>query len=163
MAETKPQGIKRNDPDPRPVEGATNRVAVQGQDPDKHYVYVSMAADPTMNPETYRSIGYNFTQYDPDGPIPTYGYNPDRKQGDKVESFGMVLMECSKEHKARLDQQGAPGAGGGQQWADQVQAKIRQRDMLDETEPMTAVERAKMRGITTGKRYGGDSRSQWEF
>ena len=158
-----PQGVKRNDPDPRPVEGAINRVAVTGQDPDKHYVYVSTVNDPTMSPATYRSMGYKFTQYDPDGAQPVYGYNEDLKQGDRVESFGMVLMECSKEHKAKLDQEGCVGQGGGQQWADQVESKIPQRDMADETEPMSPIERAKMRGIVTGKRYGGDTRSNWEF
>lgn len=161
--QNQPQGVKRNDPDPRPVEGAINRAAVAGQDPDKHYVYVSTVNDPTMSPATYRSMGYHFTQYDPDGAQPVYGYNDGLKQGDRIESFGMVLMECSKEHKAKLDREGCMGQGGGQQWADKVEATIRQRDIADETEPMTAIERAKMRGIVTGKRYGGDSRSQWEF
>jgi hypothetical protein len=90
------------------------------------------------------------------------GYH-ELKQGDKIESMGMVLMECSKEHKSRLDQEGAPNMGGGQQWADRVCETIRKRDIGDETEPMTAQDRARMRGIVTGKRYAGDDRSQWEF
>lgn len=150
-----PQGIKRNDPDPRPVEGATNRVDLAGKDPGKHYVWVSTVNDPTMNPGSYRSMGYQFVQYDKDAEQPVLGYNEDLKQGDRIEAFGMVLMECSKEHKAMLDAKG-------QEWADRVESTIRQKDIADETEPMSPAERAKMRGIVT-KRYGGDSRSQWEF
>lgn len=149
------QSIKRNDPDPRPVEGTLNRVSVSGQDPDKHYVWVSSANDPTMNPGSYRNMGYQFTQYDPDSAQPVMGYNEDIKQGDRMEAFGCVLMECSKEHKAMLDAKG-------QKWADNVCDAIKRRDIADDTEPMSAIDRAKMRGIVT-KRYGGDDRSQWEF
>lgn len=149
-----PQGIKRNDPDPRPVEGATNRVAVQGQDPDKHYVWVSTVNDPTMNPGSYKSMGYQFVQYDPAEEQPSLGYQ-ELKQGDRIEAFGMVLMQCSKEHKEKLDAKG-------QKWADTVCDAIKRRDIGDETEPLTANQRAQMRGITT-RRYGGDDRSNWEF
>lgn len=149
-----PQGIKRNDPDPRPVEGATNRVDLSGKDPEKHYVWVSTVNDPTLNPGSYRNMGYQFSQYDPDGAQPVLGFQ-ELKQGDKIESFGMVLMECSKEHKQMLDTKG-------QKWADQVCDAIKRRDIADETEPMTAQDRAKMRGIVS-KRYGGDDRTQWEF
>lgn len=150
------KGIKRNDPDPRPVEGSLNRVAVSGKDPTKHYVWVSEVNDPTMNPGSYLSQGYSFTQHDPDGANPVMGYNPNLKQGDHLKSFGCVLMECPLEHKAKLDAEG-------QKWADRIQDTIRRRDVIDETEPMTANERARMRGITTGRRYAGDSREQWEF
>lgn len=148
--------IRRNDPDPRPVEGTTNRVAVEGMDPDKHYVWVSTVNDPTMNPGSYKSNGYHFSQYDPAEEKPTLGYQENLKQGDRIEAFGMVLMECSKEHKAQLDT-------AGQQWADRVSDNIRRRDIIDETEPLTAAQRASMRGITTGRRYGGDDRDKWSF
>lgn len=149
------KGIKRNDPDPRPVEGATNRVHVAGQDPDKHYVWVSKVDDPTMNPGSYRSMGYDFVQYDPDQEQPMLGFNEQLKQGDRIESFGMILMSCSKEHKAKLD-------AVGQKWADGICDAIKRRDLSDGDEPMTPNERARMRGIVT-KRYGGDDRSNWEF
>lgn len=152
--EKKPQGVKRNDPEPRPVEGAINRVAVEGQDPDTHYVWVSTVNDPTLNPGSYRAMGYQFSQYDPDGAQPVLGYQ-EMKQGDRMEAFGMVLMQCSKEHKAKLD-------SAGQQWANKVCETIKRRDIADETEPMTAADRARMRGIVS-KRYGGDDRSSWEF
>jgi len=161
--EKKPQGIKRSDPDPRPVEGALNRVAVTGQDPDKHYVWVSEVNDPTMNPGSYRAMGYRFTQFDPGEEQPVLGYNPDVKQGDHIKAFGCVLMECSKEQKAKIDAEGAPGMGGGQRWADRVCESIKRRDIIDETEPLTAAERAAMMGIRTGKRYAGDDRERWSF
>jgi hypothetical protein len=152
---SKPQGIKRSDPDPRPVEGATNRVAVAGKDPNKHYVWVSETNDPTMNPGSYLSTGYQFTQHDPDGANPVMGYNPNLKQGDHLKSFGCVLMECSIEHKAELDR-------GGQEWANKMEHAIKRREVLDETEPLSAIERAKMSGITT-RRYAGDTRENWGF
>ena len=155
MSEEKPRGIKRNDPDPRPVEGALNRVAVSGKDPNTHYVWVSETNDPTMNPGSYLSMGYRFTQHDPDGANPVLGYNPNLKQGDHLKSFGCVLMECSMEHKRALDAQG-------QQWADRVEKTIRRSEILDETEPLSANERAKLSGITT-RRYGGDTRENWGF
>lgn len=157
MAEAnKPQGIKRNDPDPRPVEGVTNKVHVAGQDPDKHYVWVSKIDDPTMNPGSYRSMGYEFVQYDPDQEQPMLGFNEKLAQGDRIESFGMILMQCSKEHKAKLDAKG-------QQWADNVCDAIKRRDLSDgDDATMTPNERARVRGIVS-KRYGGDDRSAWEF
>jgi hypothetical protein len=156
VQQTKQQGVKRNDPDPRPVEGATNRVDVAGKDPGKHYVWVSTVNDPTLNPGSYRSRGYKFSEYDPDGVQPALGFDDTRKAGDRIEAFGMVLMECSLEHQAKLDAEG-------QAWANKVESVIRHKDVSDETEAMSPAERAKMRGITTGKRYGGDNRAQWEF
>jgi hypothetical protein len=149
------QSIKRNDPDPRPVEGTLNRVAVAGQDPDKHYVWVSTVNDPTMNPGSYRSMGYKFTEYDPDGAQPALGYQENLKPGDRMEAFGMVLMECSKEHKRQIET-------NGQKWADNVCNAIKRRDIIDDTEPLTAADKAKMRGIVT-RRYGGDDRENWGF
>lgn len=157
-----PKGIKRNDPDPRPVEGAMNRVAVQGKDPNKHYVWVSEANDPTLNPGSYLSVGYQMSQYDKDEAMPVLGYNPGLKQGDHMKAFGCVLMECSLERKAQLDEEGAPGAGLGQKWARQIESTIRSKDLLDNDEPMSPIERAKSRGIVT-KRYGGDDRQNWGF
>ncbi len=108
-----------------------------------------------MNPGSYKSQGYQFTQYDPDGAQPVLGYQENLKQGDRMEAFGCVLMECSKEHKQRLD-------AAGQQWADKVVDVIRRRDIVDDTEPMSAAEKARMRGIVT-KRYAGDDRQEWGF
>jgi hypothetical protein len=149
------KGIKRSDPDPRPVEGSLNRVAVAGKDPTKHYVWVSEVNDPTMNPGSYLSMGYRFTQHDPDGANPVLGYNPNLKQGDHLKSFGCVLMECDLEHKAAIEKQG-------QAWADKMVNTIRHREVVDEVEPLDKIERAKMRGITT-RRYGGDDRERWGF
>ncbi len=153
---SKPQGVKRNDPDPRPVDGALPRVAIDGKDPNKHYVWVSNVNDPTMNPGSYLAQGYKFSQYDgPDSTQPVLGYNPDLKQGDRMQAFGATLMECTLEHKEKLD-------AVGQKWADRVVETIQRRDIADETEPLTKAQRAAMRGIVT-KRYGGDDRAAWEF
>lgn len=148
------KGIKRSDPEPRPVDGLLNRVAVEGQDPGKHYVWVSQVNNLSMNPGYYRSLGYQFSQYDPDEAQPVLGYE-EMKQGDRMQSNGMILMECTLEHKAMLDAEG-------QKKADRIEDTIKRRDVLDSEEPMTAIERAKMRGIVT-RRYGGDDREHWGF
>ena len=132
-----------------------NRVAVAGKDPTKHYVWVSEVNDPTMNPGSYLSQGYRFTQHDPDGANPVLGYNPELKQGDHLKSFGCVLMEIDAELKAEREAQG-------QAWADKIQAAIKTRDVMDETEPMSKIDRARMGGITS-RRYGGDNREAWGF
>lgn len=163
-AETRPKGIKRNDPEPRPVEGTLNRVALTGKEPGKHYVWVSEVNNLALSPATYLSMGYRFTQYDPDGAQPAVlGWNPDLKQGDQVRGHGCILMEIDSERHAEIVQKGAPGAGQGQQWADQLQERIRrQEEMRDPDEPRSAAEQARVRGIRTGS-YADDSRRTWSF
>lgn len=164
MAEDKPKGIKRNDPDPRPVEGTLSRVALTGKDPTKHYVWVSEVNNISLNPQSYLSMGYRFTQYDRDAELPAaLGWNPDMKQGDQMRGHGCVLMEIDQERHAELVQNGAPGAGSGQRWADAIQQHIRnQEELRDPEEPRSAAETAKTRGIRTGS-YGDDSRRNWSF
>lgn len=162
--ETRPKGIKRNDPEPRPVEGTLNRVSVSGKDPTKRYVWVSEVNNLALSPATYLSMGYRFTQYDKDAEQPAVlGWNPDLKQGDQLRGHGNVLMEIDAERYDQIVREGAPGAGQGQKWADQVQRRIQNREELrDPEEPMSAAEQARVRGIRTGS-YGDDSRSSWGF
>lgn len=163
--ETKrPKAIKRNDPDPRPVEGTLSRVALTGKDPAKHYVWVSEVNNLALSPQTYLSMGYDFTLYDKDAELPAaLGWNPSLKQGDQMRGHGCVLMEVDAERHAEIVQNGAPGAGHGQVWADRVQKTIRAGEELrDPDEPQSANERARTRGIRTGS-YGDDSRRNWSF
>ena len=157
-----PQGIKRNDPEPRPTDGVEPLVAVRGKDPNKHYVWVSEINDPMLNVGSYRAAGYTYTQYDPSEAQPILG-NIYANQGDHIKNFGCVLMECSKEHKEKLDREGSDGMGLGRQWAEKIQATIRGREILDETEPLSPIERARMSGIRTGVRYANDDRKEWSF
>lgn len=152
LVETEPtkKGIKRADPPPRPVEGLANRTNVEGKDPGKHYVWVSEVNDPSINIGTYKALGYKITQYDPDEVQPSIGY-AEYKQGDPIKSTGMVLMECSLERKAQIDQVG---------WdrADAIQETIRNR----EVDPLSAEEKRAFRGITS-VRTEQDDRRKWEF
>lgn len=162
MSENGKQGIKRSDPVARPVEGAVNRVGLRNPDPTKHYTWVSKTNDPTFSIATYRAMGYRQTQYDPDSVIPTMGDMEELKTGDRVEAFGNVLMEIDLEKKAELDAKGNGMGALGQEWADKIEATIRKGEVLDREEPMSANERAKMRGITT-RRWNGDNREGWGF
>lgn len=144
------KGVKREDPPPRPVEGIANRGFLEGHDPNKHYVWVSEVNDPTINVGYYKSLGYKVAQYDPSEARPTIGYQ-EYQQGDPIKSFGMVLMECSLEQKALLDQKG---------WdtATRIEDTIRNR----EVDPLSAEERHSFRGITS-VRTDQDDRKKWRF
>lgn len=156
------KGIKRSDPEPRPVEGLTNRVGLTGKDPNKHYVWVSEVNNLALSPATYLSMGYRFTQYDPSAEQPAVlGYNPDLKQGDHLKGHGCVLMEIDAERHAEIYQNGAPGAGQGQKWGDAVQERIRRMEELPDPEE-SPNDRARTRGIRTGS-WADDSRSRWSF
>lgn len=146
----KQEGIRRDDPPPRPVEGLANRGFLQGQDPTKYYVWVSEQNDPTFNIAYYRSLGYKVCQYDPSEAQPTIG-NDEFRQGDPIKSFGNVLMEIPMARKQELDAQA---------WveADRIQDQIRNRDI----DPQTPEERRGFRGIST-KRMSTDDRRSWQF
>lgn len=145
-----PKPIKRNDPDPRPVEGLVNRGYVAGKDPTKHYVWVSEVNDPTINVGAYINQGYQIARFDPDEARPTIGYQ-EYKQGDPIKSLGMVLMEAPLEQKREIDQRGWA-------WADKVQETIRHRDL----DPLSAEEQRGFKGITS-VRTEQDDRKRWSF
>jgi len=147
---TSRKGIKRDDPPPRPVEQLANRGYLQGQDPTKHYVWVSEVNDPTINVGYYKHLGYKQSQYDPSEAKPTIGYQ-EFKQGDPIKTMGMVLMECPIERKAELDKEG---------WdkASKIEDTIRNR----EVDPLSEQERREFRGITS-VRTEQDDRRKWQF
>jgi hypothetical protein len=147
---TSRKGIKREDPPPRPVEQLANRGFLEGQDPSKHYVWVSEVNDPTINVGYYKHLGYTQSQYDPSEAKPTIGYQEFR-QGDPIKSMGMVLMECPLEHKAALDKVG---------WdkASKIEDTIRNRDV----DPLSEQEKREFRGITS-VRTEQDDRRKWQF
>lgn len=144
------RGIKRSDPPPRPVEQLANRGFLEGQDPTKHYVWVSEVNDPTINVGYYKHLGYKVAQYDPSEARPTIGYQ-EYQQGDPIKTMGMLLMECPVERKAELDKVG---------WdkASKIEDTIRNRE-LDELSPQ---ERREFRGITS-VRTDQDDRKRWQF
>lgn len=144
------RGIKREDPPPRPVEQVANRGFLEGQDPGKHYVWVSEVNDPTINVGYYKHLGFKIAQYDPDEARPSLGYQ-EYKQGDPIKSMGMVLMECPIELKAKLDKVG---------WdkAQAIQDTITNR----EVDPLSEQEKREFRGITS-VRTEQDDRRKWQF
>lgn len=144
------KGIKREDPPPRPVEGLANRGFLQGQDPTKHYVWVSEVNDPTINVGFYKAQGYKVSQFDPDEAKPTIGHQ-EFKQGDPIKAFGNVLMEIPLERKAEIDKVGWDAAG-------RIEDTIRHR----EVDPLSGEERAAFRGIKS-VRTEQDDRTKWRF
>lgn len=144
------KGIKREDPPPRPVEQVANRGFLAGADPGKHYVWVSEVNDPTINVGYYKSRGYKVAQFDPGEVRPTIGYQ-EYQQGDPIKAMGMVLMECSLEHKAELDREGWDRAA-------RIEDAIRNREL----DPLSDAEKHDFRGITS-VRTEQDDRRKWQF
>lgn len=144
------KGIKREDPPPRPVEGLANRGLLAERDPSKFYVWVSETNDPTINVGFYKQQGYHVSQYDPSEAKPTLGYQ-EYKQGDAIKSNGMVLMECSLEHKRMLDARGLAELA-------RLEDTVRNREI----DPLSAAERQAYMGIKS-VRTSQDDRRQWQF
>lgn len=151
------RGIKRDDPPPRPVEQTANRGFLEGQDPGKHYVWVSEVNDPTINISYYRHLGYSVAQYDPSEARPALGNMDGIKQGDPIKAMGMVLMECPVERKREIDEKGPEGKSGWEAF-QRIEDNIRQRDL----DPLTPQERHQFRGITS-VRTEQDDRRRWQF
>lgn len=157
-ATTGKRGIRREDPPPRPVEQTANRGFLEGADTTKHYVWVSEVNDPTINVGYYKHLGYRVSQYDPREARPTVGYlEGDYKQGDPIKQMGLVLMECSKERKDEIDQNGPDGKSG---WVrvQKIVDTIKHKDM----EPLSPEEQRQFRGIKS-VRTEQDDRARWEF
>jgi hypothetical protein len=146
-SEGKRQGVKREDPPGRPVDGLEERGELKNADPNKHYVLVGLSSDFTINPAHYQQLGYKFSTFDPDEVQPQVGWN-EFKQGDRMIMNGVALMECSAQRKAELDAESAA-------WAKQKQDIIQHKDEhLDPRE---------FRGITSMREPGIDDRasSSW--
>jgi len=149
-ASSSKKGVRREDPPPRPVEQTANRGFLDEQDATKHYVFVSEVNDPTINIGHYLALGYKISQYDPNDPKPSVGYQ-EYKQGDAIKAHGMVLMECPIDRKAEIDKVG---------WdrATRIEDTIRNR----EVDPLSDEERRAFRGITS-VRTEQDDRKRWQF
>lgn len=144
------RGIRREDPPPRPVEQTANRGFLEGQDPTKHYVWVSEVNDPTFNIGYYKHLGYKVAQYDPSEARPTIGYQ-EFQQGDPIKTMGMTLMEMPLERKLEMDR-------AGQAHLDKIEDTIRNR----EVDPLSQEEKTRFRGITS-VRTEQDDRKKWQF
>lgn len=144
------RGIKRSDPPPRPVEQLANRGYLEGQDPTKHYVWVSEVNDPTFNLGYYKHLGYKVAQYDPSEARPTIGYQ-EFQQGEPIKTMGMTLMEIPLAQKLEQDR-------AGQAHLDKLEDVIRNREL----DPLNNEEKVKFRGITS-VRTEQDDRKKWQF
>lgn len=125
----------RVDP-PRKSAGTVLRAtALQHQDPEKNYVWASLTNPIQGIPavDYYENIGYDVELHKPGGVVSGLGRTArERKQGQRIEQYGCVLMSCSLERKAEIDQFGADGDGG-QQAADRLEDRYLKkggRDLL---------------------------------
>lgn len=130
-----PQKTERVDP-PRKTAGTVLRAtALDNQDPNKHYVWASLTNEIQGVPavDYYEAIGYEIEKHKPGGVVSGLGRTArERKQGQNIEQYGCVLMSCSLERKAEIDQFGANGDGG-QEAASELEDKYLKkggRDLL---------------------------------
>lgn len=109
---------RRKDPKPRHTDGAAPWAKLKNRDERLHYTYVYAGDGVDHGPDYYRSIGYEPVEYSADGVAPVAGVtgNP----GDQIEMRGHVLMACTLERKAEIDQYGPDGVSG-QELADEIE------------------------------------------
>jgi hypothetical protein len=89
-------------------------------------VWVNLA-DSHQGPDYYLAIGYQVETQRPDGPVPLGGQLT-RKDNDRIEWRGHVLMSAPIKRKAEIDAYGEDGEEGDPStWTGQ-----RHRDRLDE-------------------------------
>lgn len=134
----------RNDPSPRPADGASDGTRLLNKDPNKHYVFV--ATSPNYVIGEYEDRGYQVEVLE-EGGVSLSRSRRGSKVGEEIRYRDMVLMSCSKERKAELDQFGEFGNTG---WAkaDRIEEKI-----IDKRSAQADL----MRGIRGARGYVGVS------
>lgn len=112
---------RRQDPPSRPTDGAAAWAQLRKPaGDDQHYVYV-YEGDPEHGPDYYKAIGYHPVEYEKGGVRPMAGKTGN--SGDQIEMRGHVLMACSKERRAEIEQFGPDGVSG-QALADAIDNRI---------------------------------------
>lgn len=124
----------RNDPKPRNMNGlmAWNRLV--GNDPSRHYVWVSLNA-PFFGTEYYEGLGYDIEYWREGCAKPAADGRKDLKElikgGGPIQRSGHVLMSCPKETREEIEQFG-PDGDSGQDLADKIEnALIKDDSQVD--------------------------------
>lgn len=130
-----PQKTERVDP-PRKTAGTVLRAtALTNKDINRHYVWASLTNEiqGIAAVDYYEAIGYDVELHKPNGVVSGLGRTSrEKKQGQRIEQYGCVLMSCSLERKAEIDQFGADGDGGQQAASDLEERYLKKggRDLL---------------------------------
>lgn len=135
-----PQKNERVDP-PRKSAGTVLRAtSLSNQDINKHYVWASLTNEIQGIPavDYYEATGYDVEVHKPNGVVSGLGRTTrEKKMGQRIEQYGCVLMSCSIERKAEIDQFGVDGDGG-QQAASALEDKYLKkggRDLIRGMDP----------------------------
>jgi hypothetical protein len=117
-ARAKQPPIIRPDPAPRNLDGALGWMALENEDPNRHYVWV---ARNKLTLNEYRRMGY-VPEVQRQGGVAVAGEESPR-EGAEVEACDHVLMSVSKDRAEDIQERGPWGATG-QHLADVIEQKI---------------------------------------
>jgi hypothetical protein len=134
---------ERVDPPRRSAGTVLHATSLDNQDPNKHYVWASLTTEIAgiQAVDYYENIGYDVELHKPGGVVSGLGRTArERKAGQRIEQYGCVLMSCSLERKAEIDQYGPDGDGGQQRASELEQKYLRQggRDLMRGMNPNSA-------------------------
>lgn len=118
-----PKSSNRADPSRRPVEGNQGRGRFRGLDPGRHYVIVNQAS-PDFGVSYYQDIGYDIEVVRESGPKPIHTSTRKPSTGDAIEGRGGVLMSCTNERYAEIEEFGAEG-GSGQRSVTEIERRFK--------------------------------------
>lgn len=113
---------KRHDPPPPADSRSLYILGLRNQDPRMHYAWVN-TNDQRTGVARFEMMGYEAVLYEPGGVTPSVGAKR-LVAGQEIVVEGNVLMCCTKEHKAQLNQHGGRGSGLGLDWANELEGKI---------------------------------------
>lgn len=133
---------KRADPSPRAVDGGhVTWNSLRNQDPNKHYVWVSLNKNSEINDDSYFGLGYDVERWvinskgEITGVCPAAARVRKNLDGEPIEVRGCVLMSCSLERYRELDQHG-DGGGRGQKLVDAMERRMSLKAITDPSRGM---------------------------
>lgn len=120
----KPQAAQRIDPKPRPTNGVHTSTLLKDKDPNKKYVWVNLADSNALS--TYEALGYIVEEQRDGGPH-HMGGKLNRKNGERIEWRGNLLMSISLERAMEIEKYG-PDGDSGQDLADKIEGRYLEKD-----------------------------------
>lgn len=125
----------RKDPKGRPTDGNQGRARFRGQDPNRHYVLVNAAAE-DFGVGYYQDMGYEVELVRDDGPKAVHVGIRKAENGAAIMERGHVLMSCTKERQAEIEQFGPDGESG----QNEVDAMERRMKLKGGNDPLRGMQ-----------------------
>lgn len=148
MAAAKRKRPPRKDPRPRHIDGVAPWTRLEGKDPGRRYVWVTMSDEEVVS--DYESMGYRVEKASKDGVRP--GAGKTCRIGETITMRGMQLMSIGLEEYEQIVEYG-PDGNTGQDYLDKVEARLT-------AQKSAAVRRELMEGLDRSGAIGLDGMIQ---